>query len=168
MSYTFCEEVPSRVEWPLFSGDFERYEESLYSIFKKDFIISKPTFQGKPVDIIHEKYYNEKERSFWHIITKGDEDFRRSFDADRCGSIAWVRPLIESDGTCENYKLWVKWHDQSKRNRYFIWCTKINYLVILEDRDKYFKLVTAFNVLPYSIKRYQKDYNAYIKTKTPT
>ena len=50
--------------------------------FEKD--ISRTTIQrmideenilvnGKKVDIIHEKLFEDKERSFWHIISEGDQ-----------------------------------------------------------------------------------------------
>ena len=44
----------------------------------------------------------------------------------------------------------------------------INYIVILEDRGNHFKLITAYNVMPYKVKDYNKEYAKYIKTKTPT
>lgn len=168
MPFEYCERLPSRIEWKMFAGDFDRYEEALYTIFKRDFIDNKPCFRGKFVDIIHQQFYNGKERSFWHIVTSGGEDIRRSFDEDRCGSISWVKALIEEDIVCEDFKVWVKWYDKSNRDRVFIWCSKVNYMVVLEDRGNTFKLITAFNVMPYKVKSYQKDYENYIKTKTPT
>lgn len=168
MPFSFCDKMPSRLEWKMFGGSFDRYEEALYQIFKRDFIDNMPTYLGKPVDIIHEKYYNGKERSFWHIVTSGQEDFRRSFDEERCGSMPWAKSLIVENADCLEYKIWVKWHDKTKRDRHYIWCSRINYLVVLENRETHFKLVTAFNVQPYHEKRYQRDYETYIKTKTPT
>ena len=161
----FCESLPSRLEWRMFGGDFSKYEEALYEVFKRDFLRIPLTYMGKPVDIIHEKYYNRKERSFWHIITAGEEDFRRAFDEDRCGSMPWARALITEQDACESYKMWIKWHDKTKRDRYYIWCSKVNYLVVLEDRDTYFKIITAFNLNKHSISRYQKDYETYLKKR---
>ena len=63
--------------------------------------------------------------------------------------------------------MWIKWHDKTKRDRYYIWCRKDNYIVILEDRKTHFKLITAYYV-QYAVKQYEKDYNQYLKTKTPT
>lgn len=168
MPFAFCEQLPSRLEWEMFNGDFVRYEESLYQIFQRDFVVNRLVYQGKPVDIIHEQYYNGKERSFWHIVTSGQEDFTRSFDEERCGSMPWARGLIEGNADCQDFKVWVKWHDQTKKDRHYIWCSKVNYMVILEDRGAFFKLITAFNVQPYNVARYQKDYEVYCKTKTPT
>ena len=102
------------------------------------------------------------------ILGKNGTFGRESYNADRCASISWVKPLIEDDGNCISYRLWVKYHDKTKRNRYYIWCAGVNYMVILEDRDSHYKLITAYNVLSYKIKGYEKEYNNYIKTKTPT
>lgn len=125
-------------------------------------------FRGKNVDIIHEKFFEGKERSFWHIISEGDADADRELNTERCASIPWAKPLIEDDGNCEKYRIWAKWHDKSKRDRYYICCTEVNYMVILEDRGTHYKLITAYNVLDYKVKSYEKDYNKYAQTKTPT
>ena len=34
----FCESLPSRLEWRMFGGDFSKYEEALYEVFKRDFL----------------------------------------------------------------------------------------------------------------------------------
>lgn len=167
MSYR-CDKLPSRLEWSMFRGDARLYKEALYKVFKKDFIDSDIYFRGKKVDIIHQKYFEGKERSFWHIISEGEADAERELDTERCASIPYARPLILDDGNCKKYRLWIKWHDKTSKNRYYIWCLEVNYMVILEDRNTHFKLITAYNVLPCKVKAYQKDYKKYGKTKTPT
>lgn len=162
-----CDKLPSRLEWKMFRGDAERYKNALYGIFQRDFLSGILQFQGKNVDIIHEKFFEGKERSFWHIISEGNEDTDRELNTERCASLPWAKPLIEDDGKCEYYRIWTKWHDKTNRNRYYIWCTAVDYMVILEDRDTHFKLITAYNVLPYKVKSYEKDYKKYGQTKTP-
>lgn len=167
-SMTNCEKLPTRIEWSLFGGNWGAYKEALYKIFKKDFVDGQVFFHGKPVDIIHESFFEGKERSFWHIISVGEEDINRNPNAERCANIRWVKPLIEEMDPCENYKHWIKYCDKTKRDRYYVWCSAVNYMVILEDRDVYYKLITAYNVESYNVKKYQNDYERYIKTKTPT
>lgn len=168
MAEYYCERLPARLEWELFDGDWDMYKSALYKIFKRDLIENDLFFHGKSVDIIHEHYYEGKERSFWHIISSGDDDANRAPDGERCASLSWVRPLILEDDSCDKYRLWVKWCDKAKKDRYYIWCTAVNYIVILEDRGSHFKLITAFNVKSYNVKRYEKEFNSYIKTKTST
>lgn len=166
--YIDCKKLPSRLEWSLFCGNANLYKDALYSVFKKDFLSGNLKFRGKNVDIIHEKYFEGKERSFWHIISEGEDDAGRELNTERCASLPWAKTLIEDDGSCEKYRIWIKWHDKTKRDRYYIWCTEVNYMVILEDRSSHYKLITAYNVLPYKVKSYEKDYTKYIQTKTPT
>lgn len=165
--FASCDKLPSRLEWKMFRGDATRYKNALYSVFKRDFLSGDLQFQGKNVDIIHEEFFEGKERSFWHMISDGNEDTDRELNIERCASLPWAGFLIKDDGKCEHYRIWVKWHDKSKRNRYYIWCVLVNYMVILEDRATHFKLITAYNVLPYKIKSYEKEYMKYGQTKTP-
>ena len=62
-----CKKLPSRLEWSMFRGDAKLYKEALYSVFQRDFLSGNLQFKGKNVDIIHEKFFEGKERSFWHM-----------------------------------------------------------------------------------------------------
>lgn len=155
------ETMPSKIPSSLFNGNMNLYKEALYKIFKRDFIDNEILFKGKKVDIIHEKLFEDKERSFWHIISEGDEDINRTPISWRAEALPLAKPLIVEDGTCEEYKIWKKYHDKSKKDRYYIWCTAISFLVILEDRDTHYKLISAYPVLEYKIKYYTKEYNKY-------
>lgn len=150
--------IPNKLSFSLFNGDMKAYKEALYKIFKRDLIEYELTYKGKNVDIIHEKFFEEKERSFWHIISEGDDDVSRTPISWRAETITWIKPLISEDGTCSEYKSWIKYHDRTKRNRHYIWCVAINYMVILEDRHNYYKLITAYPVQEYSIKKYENEY----------
>ena len=167
MTTPSCDQLPYQLTWDMFAGDWNRYKDALYSIFKRDLIDNPPAFRGKPVDIIHEQFFENKERSFWHIISNGDHDDNRSPNEERCAGVSWVKPLIEDTRVCEHYAVWVKWHDKTKRDRYYIWCKYVDYLVILEDRKTHYKLITAYPV-QYSKKQLEKDYSKYLKTKSPT
>ena len=153
--------IPAKIESSYFRGDLKDYTEALYKIFKRDFIENDLFFENKTVDIIHEKYYDGKERSFWHIISEGEQDADRTPISRRAETLPWARALIEDKQSCNEYKKWKKYHDKTNRYRYYIWCSLINYMVILEDRDTYFKLITAFEVQEYSVRRYTKEYIKY-------
>jgi hypothetical protein len=163
-----CEKLPTKLGWEMFQGDAKLYIETLYKIFKRDFIQNTLQFQGKNVDIIHEKYFEGKERSFWHMISEGEEDASRKLNVERCASIPYVKVLITENGDCDNYRIWKKWHDKTNKERYYIWCVVANYMVILEDRITHYKLITAYNVLECMVKSYEKAYRKYGQTKTPT
>lgn len=163
-----CEKLPSIISLTDYNGDWSQYENALYTIFHQDFIESTPFFQGKPVDIIHQKQYKNKERSFWHIISEGKTDEDRLPIMERCECIGWIKSLITEDGECNFYRIWKKFHHKTNKERYYIWCTNVHYIVILEDRENHFKLITAYPVAHYNRRKYEKDYNEYQKTKTPT
>lgn len=153
--------MPSKLPVSLFNGDMALYKEALYKIFKRDFIDNELFFNGKKVDIIHEKLFENKERSFWHIISEGEEDINRTPISWRSEALPWVKPLIVEGGACSEYKVWTKYHDKTKKDRYYIWCTAINYLVILEDRDTHYKLISGYPVLEYKVKYYSNEYQKY-------
>ncbi len=153
--------MPSKLVPSLFGGNLNSYKEALYTIFKRDFIDNDVFYHGKKVDIIHEKLFEDKERSFWHIISEGKEDIHRTPITWRAEVLPWTRPLIQEDGTCPEYKEWKKYHDKTKRDRYYIWCSAINFLVILEDRDTHFKLISAYPVHECKVKYYNKEYEKH-------
>ncbi|MBQ6293768.1 MAG: hypothetical protein IJK77_07875 [Lachnospiraceae bacterium] len=160
-----CGQLPSRINFSLFRGDISAYYDALYKIFRRDFIENEVTYLGKRVDIIHEKYFSGRERSFWHLISEGGRDEERMVYNVRSSYLPYARALImDTVIDCRDYKTWIKYHDQSKRNRHYIWCQRENYLVILEERKVGFKLITAYPVEEYMVKKYEKEYN---KTKTP-
>jgi hypothetical protein len=156
-----CPKITPKLEFSYFGGDSRSFIDALYRCFKKEFIDSTILFRGKPVDIIHQAYWDGKERSFWHIVSSGEEDFDRNLDISRCETLPWASALLLEQNTCSHYKVWIKYHDRTNRNRFYIWCDEINYIVIIEDRNAYFKLITAYPVTPRNISRYQKEYDNY-------
>ncbi len=162
--------LPSKLTDDLFHSDVEKYKEALYKVFKRDFVDGDVAFDGKKVDIIHEKFYEGKERSFWHIISEGEEDTSRTPISWRAEVLPLIKPLLQDQNKdCEHFLLWKKYHDKTKKDRYYIWCTAVDIMIVLEDRKNYYKLITAYPVLDYKKKRYIADYRENcIKTKTPT
>lgn len=162
-----CKKLPSRISISLFSGNSHAYLEALYKIFRRDFIDNEVLYCGKRVDIIHEKYFDGKERSFWHLISEGGSDAERDVYSKRSSYIPYAKALIvDDDIQCPDYRIWIKYHDKTKKKRHYIWCKRDNYLVILEDRKDCFKLITAYPVDEYKVKSYERDYQNN-KTKSP-
>jgi hypothetical protein len=164
-----CDKLPQIITLDEYEGDWEQFLNAIYSVFKTDLIDNKTFFATKEVGINYEKLYQEKERSFWHIISEGKNDIDRLPDLRRCERIAWVKPFIELVfcAGCTNIRMWKKLHAKSKKDRYYIWCTDVDFIVILEDRKNYFLLITAFVVkYPDTRESYHKDYDNYLKYKT--
>jgi hypothetical protein len=157
-----CNHLPLITELPDYNGNWNEYLEGIYSIFRNDFIDNTVLWNSKPVRIFLEKQYQEKERSFWHIISKGKDDSNREPDLRRCERISWVKELLmECTEECEDLLIWIKYHAKSKKNRTYIWCKEVNYMVVIEERKANYQLITAFVVNDYSASGYFKEYQKF-------
>ena len=56
--------IPSFVEYNS-ENDWKEYDEQLYSIFKSDFILDHPLYEGKEVRVRFEPYLDGREEAFW-------------------------------------------------------------------------------------------------------
>jgi hypothetical protein len=82
------------IEWlpplVLFSGNWNAYLTAIYDWFKKDFIDSKPVFQGRQLGLKRLPITEGKEATFWHMISEGKNEEERNsrFPALRTNSMA--------------------------------------------------------------------------------
>lgn len=89
-----CAKLPSLIKFDDYDGNWEEYENALYSIFRSTFIENKQYFQGKPVGIFTDKMYHGKEKTFWHVISEGKNEFNRIPEMRRCERITWIESFI--------------------------------------------------------------------------
>ena len=162
----YCDKLPKLFDVPD-PFNWVAVQNKAYNFFLNDIVYRFFKFKGK-------RTYGSacgEARCHWerfeHIITKGDDEEERIPNIDRLKRITWIRPLIELNCNCEDYKVFP---DTTKKNkkRWCIWCSKTNFIVILEDKGKNFRLITAFIVL-YKNKRndLETDYKNYIAHRTP-
>lgn len=147
----------------VFSGNLDEWEgyiEDTYTLFKKDFIYSYPTFRNRRVGIRYYPREEGKEQAFFHLTTKGQNNHDREYDLPRCERIQWPKPLIEN---IDDLKVWLseKQTKRGPRGRVNIATPSFDYLVVLEPRgESKFTLVTAFHIeLPSSRRKQEKAYN---------
>lgn len=164
---TFCSKLTKIVELNDYGGNFERYEEYLYNIFLDDLYNMKIFYSGIPVSLRRNPTFNDKEYSFYHLTCKdfdhtGDED-QRDPDLRRCERIHWIKPTIETDHETECNQDCIYVYNKTVRNkdRIHFLNEKDRYMVVLEKRDEYYLLVTAYyieydNTLKRKIKEYEK------------
>jgi hypothetical protein len=143
-----------------FNGNWQRYEDEVYSRFYTDFIESRPTLEGLPFYI--KRFLDKgKERGFWHCIQEGPVEEIRTPDLRRCERIAWIRSIIEhaNDLTIK------KWEKKVRgRTRHLLWSEEAEYLVVLEKRRTAWILWTAYCVtMPHRKRKLQREYEAYLK-----
>lgn len=146
---------------------WESYQETLYDIFKTDFLDSHPLFENTRVSVKHYPIEFGKEEAFFHITCKDySGNGERVPDFRRCERIRWIRAFIENydcDATlcedCEGVKVWRE--PYKNRTRIHILLEEERYLVILEQRPDYFLLITAFyldydNALEKQLRHYEQ------------
>ncbi|MHC4158151.1 MAG: hypothetical protein ACYSSO_03640 [Planctomycetota bacterium] len=149
--------LPELILLEHYQGDWQKYEDAVYSKFYGDFIASRPIFQGMPVYV---KRFLEKgkERGFWHIITEGPIEEQRIPDVKRCERIAWIRKIIDHS----NDPLIKKWPKKvGNKTRHLLWLEEAEYLVVLEKRKSAWVLWTAYCVTqPHRKRKLKREYEA--------
>ena len=137
-----------------FQGDFKRYDEYLYNeIFKKELFAPNFFFNNKQVRFKRYPIECHREQAYFHLTTKAaSKDIpmsEREPDLRRCERLHWLRPSIEKNHIefC-GLSCFVYYEEPSKRGktRINLFNEKERYLIILEDRNDYFLLVTAFYI----------------------
>jgi len=157
--------LPKLIIFNDYNNNWELYEDALYGFFKADFIDSRPIFDGIKLALKKYPLYKNKETTFWHLITEGKEESTRTPEFRRCERICWPKPIIENSKD-SNIKLWEA--IRNNENRIHICYGAWEYLVVLSKRKGYILLWTAYPIKYNNYKRkLEKEYNYYIKSKTP-
>lgn len=153
--------LPPLVLFETYSGNWEHYLEALYVFFKKDFIESVPSFQGMRMALKRHPVIQNREATFWHLISEGKNEEERLPDLRRCERIRWPKPVIEHSDE-KPIKVWE--NERRGEKRICLWLEEQQYLVVLAKRRGYILLWTAFVVMePYRKRKLQKEYEAYKK-----
>lgn len=158
-------EMPPLILLDDYNGDFQQYLEAVYAIFKRDFVDSKPKWENKRFAM--KKYPIEfgKEHTFYHITHEGENEEDRKPDFRRMERIAFPRVMIDNANNTA-LKVWEKRINYS--NRIHILHTKERFLVVLDVREDYFLLWTAFYIeYDHTLKKKIKEYEEYIKRQEP-
>ncbi len=144
-------------------GDWERYLKTLYSYFESDFIWTRPLFRGQRLGLKRHPLLEEKEATFWHMISEGSSEASRYPDLRRCERIRWPRAIIENSND-PAVKVW----ETTRRNerRICLWLEQQEYLVILADRNGYLLPWTAYMVTePHRKRKLQKELEGWEKSR---
>lgn len=160
-----CDKLPELIELQDHGGNWSEYEEILYKEFRASFIDNKQSFMGKTVGIFTDKMYNNKEKTFWHVISEGPNEFDRTPDIRRCERINWIEKIINLIicNECPSIYKWKSKH-RNKKFRYKLWCRKTDFIIILEERGDKFMLITAYTVnYGHAKRKLEKEYNESIK-----
>lgn len=152
--------LPELILLENFGGNWQRYEDEVYSKFYTDFICSRPTFQGKPVYV--KRFLEDgKERGFWHLVQEGPVEKYRTPDLRRCERVTWIRAIIEHTND-PIIKSWSK--KIGSRTRHLLWFEQAEYLVVLEKRQSAWILWTAYcTTRKHTKNKLRKEYQGSLK-----
>ena len=136
------------------------YEAVLYKIFKDDLVRQRLLYKGLRVSVKRYPIEYGREEAFWHITCKDyNGTGKRDPDLRRCERIRWVRAFIRND---KDLKVW----DEPYHNkiRIHLLLAEERYIVILEKRENYYLLITAFyldydNALKKQLEHYERYKN---------
>jgi hypothetical protein len=115
--------------------------------------------------LIRHPLFQDKEVTFWHITSEGEEEDKRTPDIRRCERIRWPRSIIEHFFE-DNIRCWhnKRGHDR----RIVLWFFEEDYVVVLADRKKYVLLWTAYMVsYRHTKEKLMKECEEYYKRQTP-
>lgn len=153
--------LPELVLLEKFEGNWDLYLEEVYNCFAIDFVDDKPVFEGVRLGVKKHPMHDDKEATFWHMISMGDDESERIPEIRRCERIKWPKPIIENSGD-PKIKVW-----RNKRGpdeRICLWFEEQEYIVILADRKKYILPWTAYPITRQHEKiKKQKEYERYMK-----
>jgi DNA-binding transcriptional MerR regulator len=155
MGEDICEYLPPIIPFKNYNNDWDTFLEDLYKIYLNDFYNIVVKYKNLPVKTFTALDYNGKQQTFNHITTKGSN--HRLYNQLRCERIRWIKALIENDN-CRKCNHFASWPEKEKNKiRILIWCRKVDFLVVLEQRKDYYNLITAYKVI------YDKKRNELIK-----
>jgi hypothetical protein len=157
--------LPKALRYEDFKGDWDKFLETVYSIFERDFKKTRPKYDGRPITY-DSKIENGKEAAFWHVTSSVDlVTGDRVPDIKRCERIPWPRPIIEhpSDKAISVWKV-----KQRRESRVLLWLEELDYLVVLAEKPRAVVLVTAYCTdREHTRVKLQKERDKYLRKQKP-
>lgn len=156
-------ELPELIELSQFGGNFAQYLEEVYKIFKNEFVLRRPLFRGIRLGLKKYPMYDDKEATFWHMTSEGEDEQNRLPDLRRLERIKWPSFLIDNS---EHPYLKVWENTRGTKTNILILHEEENYVVILRKGNGYLLPWTAYLIeYEWRKKKFLKEYEKYIKSK---
>jgi hypothetical protein len=151
--------LPALIGLHDYGGDWPRYLEAIYAIFRRDLVEHRPSFEGQRVGIKRLPIDQGKEAGFWHLISEGKIEAGRLPDLRRCERIGWPKPMIETSPS-DKIKVWK--NTRRGEPRVVIALPDFSYVVVLAVRTGYVLLWTAYCVEEdHRRKKLRREYEAF-------
>ena len=137
--------------------------EKLYEVFKSDFKINPPVYEGQQVWTFPEMK-NGKEVIFWHLTHREDgETGERLPDFRRAERLPWIKAIIENAQSTD-ILVWDYKEGNGALNTY-LWLKDYDFLVLMKKYpDGSRRLLTSFYIdYPNYRRKLEKKYAKRIK-----
>ena len=151
--------------------EYLKVEDTLYQIFLNEICDENLKFNGKKIRLKYFPPHKDLDSAFYHLTSVNfeyrDNEDSREFDSDRSKRLHWIKPTIETNHIDECNKeciyIYPKIH-RGKKTRTILFNKLDKYVIILEERDDYYLLVTAY-YLNYDnmVEKFDKEYKNYLK-----
>lgn len=146
-----------------FDGDWSAYLDSIYELYLAGIVRTPIHLHGKPVRARYNPDTAGKGFSFWHVISEGDTEDQRTPDLRRCERIRWIAWIIDRAANGDAQLL--SWRSQrtlsrGTKERLVLFCDVNMYAVVLEERETYFLLITAYPVSDRRASKLRAEWSA--------
>lgn len=159
------DDVPDILYLEGFGGNYSRYIDEIYNIFKRDLIEKRPKFGSYNLALKFNPLFQDRAYTFYHMTHKGENENDRLPDLRRCERIAWAKWAIENVEK-QSLKFWRQKRKTSNNRICIQLCVEddVDYYVILEVRKDYILIWTAFVAeLPHEKKKKEIEYQNWLK-----
>ncbi len=152
--------LPELVLFEAHGGDWPRYVEAIYAVFRRDFVVTRPQYRGRPLNLKRHPMSEGREATFWHFISEGANEAERTPDFRRCERIAWPRPIVEA---AESGRIRGWTNTRGREERVVLAVEDFSYIVVLADRGDYLLPWTAYTVTHHHQRqKLQREYETWL------
>lgn len=155
--------LPDLVTLQDHGGIWDKYLEAIYEGFCTDFVKDLPSFRGRKLALKRHPLTQNKEATFWHMITEGPDEAERTPDIRRCERIRWPRRFIEVVDE-KGLKCWIAEKKNDQRIHIWLDTDTESYIVVLSERKTYLLMWTAYPVTyAHTRRKLQREYENFIE-----
>ncbi len=154
--------IPDLIELSAYGGSYLDYEDAVYAAYQNSFPDSSLYYRGLPIRHKRHPEYNGKPATFWHIISNGSDEDSRLPNLRRYETVTWPFYILrECVDACGSLLIWE--NERRGRRNTLLFCTSVNYLVVLSNRDGYYVFWTAYPVeRDHTRNKLIKEYSDYM------
>lgn len=142
--------------FPRTNGNYKKYLNELYEIFKTELLHANIKIKGKPLKLREFPPEGlDKEEAFYHLTCRNftKENNNRFPDFKRAERLRLIKPIIENflkcescllDFDCNGILIWKEPYRKSERIHLYL--QEEDFLIVIEKRQNYYLLITSFYV----------------------